>query len=358
MKFCVSTQIPENLNIDLFESPMQMPPWAKSGKEENINYIFFYIEEKSKVIFFSAALISRYFKFFTTLHLNYGPDFFQIKNYKIVEFYFKNILEWAQTNQVNALFIEPRNIKLKIKQLIDTLGFENTYKHINSSESLQLNLKNKSLDNLFASIDKNCRYNINYAIKNGVKIIKLEGKDLNSSDENFLKLLNIFYELLLTTKERKNFFIKSKKYYENFILNFAKTQSVVLWVAEYQNEIVAENISIYNKNIYTSIFSASKRLQKDIKATYLLKWEGIKDAALKNCVKYDFWGATTSTSASHPFYFTTKFKKQFGSNFIKYPNVYVYKFSKIKYMIWRLLILIGLSYFFEEESFRYFKYNK
>jgi lipid II:glycine glycyltransferase (peptidoglycan interpeptide bridge formation enzyme) len=69
-----------------------------------------------------------------------------------------------------------------------------------------------------------------------------------------------------------------------------------LFVAEYENEIIAANLLIIFGTTATYLHGGSSDKYRDVMAPYLLQWEQMKFAKAQGCTNYDFGGIKTQVN--------------------------------------------------------------
>jgi lipid II:glycine glycyltransferase (peptidoglycan interpeptide bridge formation enzyme) len=204
---------------------------------------------------------------------------------------------------------------------------------------------NKSEDELLAEMKQKTRYNIRLAEKQGVKI---------KVSNNLEKDIDIFYQLAKETAKRDGFDIHLKEHYEKMFFTCHSERSeesqeiekeisrpaqggarndklfIELFLAEYQNKIIAANIVVFFGSRAIYLHGASSNERRNLMAPYLLQWEQIKEAKKRGCQIYDFWGISEENWPG-----VTRFKKGFGGKEIDYVGTCDYIFRSIWYMIYR-----------------------
>lgn len=164
------------------------------------------------------------------------------------------------------------------------------------------------------------RYNIRLAEKKGVKIHK--SKDINA-----------FFKLLEETTERDAFHGHGVNYY-NEMLQALGEDKAALYLAEYDNEVVAGIIVTYFNETATYYYGASGNKHRNVMAPYLIHWEAIKDAKALNYKKYDLFGIAPENVENHPWKGVTEFKKKFGGEEHEYSPAQEKPFKKLLYFLY------------------------
>jgi lipid II:glycine glycyltransferase (peptidoglycan interpeptide bridge formation enzyme) len=247
-------------------------------------------------------------------------------------------------NEIKNIAIREKSIFLKIEPfwgkgetLRQAQGINfNDLKFIKSDggqrilKTLVLDL-NKSEDELLAEMKQKTRYNIRLAEKHGIRI-----KVSDSIKEDF----ELFWRLTQETIERDKFFVHSREHYEKMLsvgrhempdqVRHDNGVNVKLFLAEYQNKIIAANIVVFFGSRAIYLHGASSNEHRNLMAPYLLQWEQIKEAKKRDCAIYDFWGISEKNWPG-----VTRFKKGFGGKEIDYCGTLDYVCNKKWYLIYR-----------------------
>lgn len=247
----------------------------------------------------------------------YGPKIaVKIKEEKL-KFIFKEIKKTAQKESAIFFRFEPL-------QVVNS-NFYNLTKTIDvqPANTLILDLE-KTGDELLKDMHQKTRYNIRLAQKKGVKII-----------EAGIDRFEDFWQLMEQTKERDAFRLHEKEYYQKMLaVDFIK-----LYLAEYDNKIIAGSIVAFFGQTATYVHGASGNENRNVMAPFLLQWESIKTAKAKGMKFYDFYGIDEAKWPG-----VTRFKLGFGGEKIRYPGTYDLVFSKIWYNAYKLIRKIRRSF--------------
>ncbi|MCD6239311.1 MAG: GNAT family N-acetyltransferase [Thermotogae bacterium] len=183
----------------------------------------------------------------------------------------------------------------------------------------------QDLDVIWKNMSKSsCRYAINRAQRDGVKI------KLNQNYEEF-------YEIVHSFRKAKGLPAHPEK------IDFMKKYGI-LFVAEFDGEIIGGNLYIADKNNIRWLTGASKRLGVNREkatlignANRLILWETIKYAKEKGIREFDMGGYYTGGDTNDPRYTINIFKKSFGgvltTNYIYRKETKLYKFAKKIYQL-------------------------
>jgi peptidoglycan pentaglycine glycine transferase (the first glycine) len=154
----------------------------------------------------------------------------------------------------------------------------------------------KPEEELLTEMKSKTRYNIRLAEKKGVKI---------SNDKNS-KYISEFLRLVKVTAERDAITPHPESYYRKMI-EAIPGDVLRLYVAEYQDKIIAANLVVFYGDTCTYLHGASDNDHRDVMAPYLLQWQQMRDAKEAGCTKYDLGGINTKTGEG-----ITRFKLGFS----------------------------------------------
>lgn len=316
-------------------------------------------------------------------------------NYDLLNIFFSELKKYIKNNNGYILRIDPYIIDYqrdidgnvikgginnsKIITYLNKIGFKKNNNDEQNNLLFTLNLKNKSIDQVLTEMKSNTRNIINKVIKSDIKI-----KELNYDE------LNIFYDILKKTGDRKNFKIKSFNYYQNMFKIFKNkikfliteidlNENNILLKGELKNKeielnklsntkynngkknnIINEITSIKKKITYNNeiiektkrnniimsssvfiimkpeiVYLSSGNIEKYLKfnSQYALQWEMIKYAINNGFDKYNFYGIITYDDKNNKDYGIYEFKRGFNGNVEKLIGEYELPISKEYYFI-------------------------
>lgn len=186
-----------------------------------------------------------------------------------------------------------------------------------------------SEDEILAQMKQKCRYNIRLAGKKGVKIEKID----TTNPQKLTKGIANFYNLLKQTTQRDRFHAHNEEFYKNMLTELR--ENAALYLAQYQNQVIAGIIVTYFKDTATYYFGASGNEHRNLMAPYLLQWQAIKDAKTQGCQKYDLFGIAPPDAKNHPWQSVTEFKNKFGGKTISYQKPQEYTFKKLLHLAYK-----------------------
>jgi lipid II:glycine glycyltransferase (peptidoglycan interpeptide bridge formation enzyme) len=167
-----------------------------------------------------------------------------------------------------------------ILNLLDAknIKYEKAPHNMQPVENLIIDI-NITEDELLAQMKSKTRYNVRLAKKKGVKVFQT----------NEQKYLDIFYDLVEKTGQRKGVSFHNRNHYHKIFENIS-SEKVMLFVAEYKNSVIAANIISFYGGVATYLHGATSDDYRNVMAPFLLQWESIKEGKKRGCQWYDFGG--------------------------------------------------------------------
>ncbi|HUT22414.1 MAG TPA: peptidoglycan bridge formation glycyltransferase FemA/FemB family protein [Candidatus Bipolaricaulota bacterium] len=220
----------------------------------------------------------------------------------------------------SSLAIDEKNVW---KKAFENLGLKKSNDEVQPAHTIMLDIS-QSEDELLAKMSQKTRYNIRLAEKKGVKVE--ESKDAAT-----------FFELLKQTTARQKFGAYPLKYFEDILkFDFSK-----LYLAKFENKVVAGILCVYYKNVATYLFGASSDKYRNVMAPHLLQWRAICDAKKEGFEIYDFWGAAPADSKvkkEKSWQGITRFKQGFDPSrpIFEYLGCYQLIFRPVVLKVWDL----------------------
>lgn len=171
----------------------------------------------------------------------------------------------------------------------------------------------KPIETLLADMHPKHRYNCNYAIRKGVEIRRA------TNDQDF----DEFYFLLEYTAGKQKYFIRPKEYYKSLWDLFRPKGMAEIITAYYNGKALASWMFLIYDNVLYYPYGGSSDHDKNVHASNLVAWEGIKLGKERGCEIFDMWGASDNLEDnSDPWWGFTNFKLKFGGQYVKYMDSY------------------------------------
>jgi lipid II:glycine glycyltransferase (peptidoglycan interpeptide bridge formation enzyme) len=194
----------------------------------------------------------------------------------------RDLVGFAKSKDANWLRIEP--IDQRELNLIKSSVFQKLIKtrhDIQPKEIFVLDIS-KDTEKLLSEMKAKTRYNINVAKKKGVQV-EVGG------DEYIEEFLRLTKEMT----QRQGIVSHPEQYYRHMLKTFP-TEMLKIYVAKYQEKIIAAHLMLFNGKYATYLHGASSNESRNVMAPYLLQWQAIIDAKQQGCTNYDFGGVKVS----------------------------------------------------------------
>lgn len=183
----------------------------------------------------------------------------------------------------------------------------------------------KTEHELMSQMKNKTRYNIKLAIRKKVEVS--EGKTLEE--------LNIFYQMLRSTGDRKNFPVRRFSNFKSVWDQLTPNGSAKLFFASHQGKIHSGVLVFVFGKICWYMYGASEIQNRNLMANYALHWHIIMWAKENGYRWYDLRGVPSfNPSPEHSGFGIYRFKKGFGGLPITFAGDYYYIFRPTLYKIW------------------------
>ena len=203
---------------------------------------------------------------------------------------------------------EPVSRRLKIKNTLSLQPKQTLIIDLASSE-----------EELLKAMHQKTRYNINLAMKKGVKI--KEGSAADFSE---------FWRLMSLTGARDNFRLHGASHYQNLL--DAPNGFIKLFLAEYEGKNIAVGLFCFWGDKVTYMHGASDNEFRNVMAPYLLQWSVIQQAQAAGYGYYDFYGIDEKRWPG-----VTRFKLGFGGRQETYAGTRDVIFKPFLYSLYGMI---------------------
>ena len=210
--------------------------------------------------------------------------------------------------KLEILSAERQMMKMELVKTLD----------IQPSKTLVLDLTKPERE-LLKAMHPKTRYNINLAVKKGVKVIQ----DDKSGFEKFWNLLD-------QTSDRDKFRPHGRNYYKTMIE--LADSPVKLFFAEYGGRPIATALVSFFGDTATYLHGGSADDDRNVMAPYLLQWQAIKLAKAGGQKYYDFHGVDEDKWPG-----VTRFKMGFGGFLVNYPGTFDLVYDQGWYSIYKMV---------------------
>ena len=306
-------------------------------REQNGWVPYYFGVEQNNELFAASMLVAKPAFLGKSIFYAPGGPLLDYENTELVQFFFKNLKNYAKTHNGYLIHIEPYYELTERNR--DGEKTENGFNHQNAIQNLKnigfirlphsdepkysfaLDISGQTPDQILASMKRNTRNHIRKAEKMGVTVRELAKEELN-----------IFKQITESTSKRRNFTDKSLEYYEQMYDLFHDKGEVKFILAEAPVDNQAEsNTNIektpsgqltpmsaamfitYGDEIIYLFSGSDEKYMRDYNAQYLIQWHMIKYAAEKGFKRYNFYGIQGLPDRSSPDYGIYDFKKGFTS---------------------------------------------
>ncbi|MFC1626732.1 lipid II:glycine glycyltransferase FemX [Patescibacteria group bacterium] len=182
----------------------------------------------------------------------------------------------------------------------------------------------KSEDTLLAMMHHKSRYNIKVAKKHNV-IVK---------EDNSQNAFESYIRLSKETTHRQAFYAHDETYHRNMWDVMHKAGIAKLWLAKYDNNILAAwIIFLWDKTIYYP-YGASSRNHRNVMAPNLLLWEIARWGKKNKYTSFDLWGALgPEPDPNDPWYGFHRFKAGYRPQMIEFVGSYDFVVNPLLYRL-------------------------
>lgn len=245
---------------------------------------------------------------FSLLYAPEGPivhkdDWKDKQNQAALKAVLKAIEKQAEQHRAILLKIDPHE-RLERFPLtwLKRLGFRDSPEDIQPAYVAHVDLT-KSEDDMLAAMKQKGRYNIRYAGRKGVTISK------GTSEQD----LKDWYSLTKASAKRQGITYRSFDYFKDFRKHFmVDSDLAVFFIARYNGQPVSATLVTFMGDRADYLYGGSSDQDRNVYASYLIQWEGMKEAKRRGCTYYNLTGIAHSDDPKNPWYGLRQFKLKFG----------------------------------------------
>ena len=234
------------------------------------------------------------------------------------------------------LKIEPdRRDDAALTHQLASLGFRPSPQTIQPPRTVVIDIA-RSDDEILAAMRPKTRYNIRLAAKKDVTVCKAQASDLPA-----------FNALMQTTGARDGFAVHSAEYYEAAFHLFVPTGQAQLFVATYQEQIIAGIFVFAQGDRAWYFYGASGEAERQRMPNYALQWAGIQWAKSLGCQEYDLWGVPDEDEAALEAHYLERhddlwgvyrFKRGFGGKSLRFAGAFDRVYDPLLYKAYELYL--------------------
>jgi hypothetical protein len=175
-------------------------------------------------------------------------------------------------------------------------------------------------ETVLAGMRQKTRYNVRLAEKRGVTVATYVGAAAREE-------LPRWYGLYRETAARDRITIHPMAYYagvfaaaEEVAREGAPVPDLALLLAAHGDDLLAGVVLASWQGMTTYLYGASSNLKRNLMASYLVQWEGMRRAIDGGDTAYDLFGIPPANDPSHPMHGLYRFKTGFGGEIIHRPG--------------------------------------
>ena len=304
----VNKQEWENFLLTFPKSPfLQSSCMQDLHKGVNQDSFIVVIKKEEKIIGGSLVIIVRA-KRGDYLYLPYGP-ILQTEGSEYFEELTKFLKKKARVLNIDFIRSSPFiELNEKNNSTFVRSGWKKAPIHMLAENLWFLDIT-KSEEEIMKGMRKTMRNLIRRATKEGVTI------EISKNAADVEHFINIHQD----TVQRHKFTPYTNDYFRAQVNTFLQNDDVLIFLAKYQNKVIAAAVIMFYGNMASYHHGASLSEYYKIPASYLLQWTAIQEAKKRGCKTYNFWGIIPEgkelspiLKKKHPFLGVTKFKKGFG----------------------------------------------
>ena len=185
----------------------------------------------------------------------------------------------------------------------------------------QINLANRSLDDVFAGFNQLWRRNIRKAEKASVEITRGGYDDLAA-----------FHEVYVETAQRDHFTPRGLAYFQRMWseLNGIDPDRLRLYIARHDGHVAAATLMVIVGEHSWYSYGASTTADRDVRPSNALQWRMISDAHAAGCSIYDLRGISDTLDPANHLYGLVQFKVGTGG----FAQEYVGEWDRTLRPVW------------------------
>jgi lipid II:glycine glycyltransferase (peptidoglycan interpeptide bridge formation enzyme) len=196
-------------------------------------------------------------------------------------------------------------------------------------DTVVLDLRGASDEELLSRMKPKWRYNIKYAEKKGVEVASETGPGA----------VELFYSLYRATALRDRIALHPERYYRRLV-SLAddygpEAPHIRVWIARYRGEPLAAIITSFLRGEAVYLYGASGDGHRNLMPAYALQWAAIRAARDAGCGFYDLFGIPPSEDPGHPMAGLYRFKTGFGGTIRRYTGSWDYPLRPFSYGAYR-----------------------
>jgi|GEM_PF-5971221 len=249
------------------------------------------------------------------------------------ESFLNGLKEYGKQQNLVAVSIEAlADEACNFSQVLTAMQFANQKRNILPVHPLFMDLTINE-EELLARTEKNTRYYIRYAEKQGVQI-EFHYSTAQESEQT-RKLISDNFEFFKSCAQEKGQKIPSLNFFLETVKQFEPNPNIFLAIARHEGKIVSANFSQIFGDWAGSYYTFNGRQFSKLRASYLLKWATIIEAQKHGAKVFDMWGHMPDISENHPEYGYGQFKRGFSPVARTFAGRKTLVLNKQKFWLWQ-----------------------
>jgi lipid II:glycine glycyltransferase (peptidoglycan interpeptide bridge formation enzyme) len=266
---------------------------------------------KNNVVVALAQLVIEHAKRGNYITIAGGP-IMDWENKEVVNFVFDKIKSISKEQKVDFIRFRPQVlVSDKLERVMVGIGAKLSQMHLTADLTLQLDLR-LSEDELLSQMRKNHRSSIRKCDKLGITVKQ-------TSDPQEIKS---FYDSQLALAQKHGFVPFGYNFLHEQFKAFSADNQVLLFHSYHEGKLLASAFIIFYNGEAVYHYGISTDENRKLPGSYACQWAAIKEAKVRNCTKYNFWGIAPETAKGHRFAGVTMFKTGFGGEHIEYVHAH------------------------------------
>ncbi len=255
--------------------------------KSNWQYEGVYLEKDGEIIAAMLLLLRQLPLLKTTLaYCSKGPAC-NVKDKKIFSALMQEAQPLVKKHRIFSVKLDPEVLCSKEnKEYFENLGFKvkcglaHLHDYAQPKFNMLLtNLSGKNEETILAELDRDTRYKIRKAERNGV----------TGYWENSPEAVKKFHELYKVTAIRDSFSYRGEDYFLN-MLKALPQENLRFYFTRHEEDILSGAIAVKSGDKMWYMYGASSNEKRKLFPNYVMQWEMIKWALECGCNRYDFGG--------------------------------------------------------------------
>lgn len=302
---------------------LQSQPYGEFRTQVGETILYYGIFSQEKLI--GVSLIQKITtKVKTYLHCPHGPLILNEKKENAWKFFLEQYKILGKKEKADFVRISPLLPPTeKSQEFFTSAVFRSAPIHLVNPERTWVLDLSQSEEDLLKNMRKSTRYEVRRVEKTGIQV----------QQGNTEKDLEIFWDLHLETVKRQNFSPFPKKNTEKELAIFGKNAQI--FSASVNGKFASSSIILFDKD--SAYYHQGASVYSKAPVAHATLWSAIKEAKIRGCKTFNFWGVVQETQTKHPWFGLSRFKRGFGGTEREYLHCQDFPLT------WRYWISAGLE---------------